>query len=70
MGEPGTRAKALTLYVMSGFAGESELLQHLGKYKAGKSCLYIKSLADVDLAVLETLIRRSVVYMRDKYPRG
>jgi len=39
----------------------------LGKYKTGKSCLYIKRLADVDEDVLERLIDDSVEYMRKKY---
>jgi hypothetical protein len=35
-------------------------MERLGKFKTGKSCLYIKRLADVDLDVLEQLIQRSV----------
>jgi hypothetical protein len=63
------RAQALTLYIMSGFEGEPALMKKLGKYKTGKSCLYVKSLADIDLGVLEELVKRSVAYMRKKYPR-
>lgn len=62
------RAQALTLYIMSGFDGEPALMAKLGKYKTGKSCLYLKSLADVDIKVLEQLIARSVEYIRRKYP--
>ena len=61
------RAQALTLYIMSGFDGEPALMGKLGKYKTGKSCLYLKSLADVDSKVLEQLIARSVEYIRKKY---
>jgi hypothetical protein len=46
----------LTLYVKLGRDGQAALLKKLGKCKAGKGCLYIKRLADVDLAVLERLI--------------
>jgi len=46
----------LTLYVKLGRDGQAALLKKLGKHKAGKGCLYIKSLADVDLAVLEKII--------------
>jgi hypothetical protein len=35
-------------------------LKKLGKHKASKGCLYIKKLADVDIAVLRQLIERSV----------
>ena len=54
------RKGALTLYVMSGFPKQAELMSKLGKHKTGKSCLYIKQLADVDMKVLEQLIERSV----------
>jgi len=42
----------------------------LAPYFASKSCLYIKSLADVDLAVLEELVRQSVEESRRRYPSG
>ena len=54
------RKQNLTLYIMSGFSGFEELLNRLGKHKTGKGCLYIKKLADVDLAVLQELIDQSV----------
>lgn len=53
------RAANLVLYVLGGRKGEAELLKKLGKHKIGKSCLYINRLADIDLAVLRTLIERS-----------
>lgn len=62
------RKQNLTLYVMNGFDDRDELLEKLGKHKTGKSCLYIKRLDDVDLDVLEELIRGSVEAMREKYP--
>ena len=55
-----TRKHALPLYIMSGFAGHDALLEKLGKFKTGKSCLYIKRLDDVDLKVLTELISRAV----------
>jgi hypothetical protein len=57
------RKQNLTLYIMAGFEEYDELLQKLGKYKTGKSCLYIKKIEDVDLAALEMLIKRSVEHM-------
>jgi hypothetical protein len=62
------RASALTLYVMAGFPRHQTLMDRLGTHKIGKSCLYIKWLADVDEAVLEELVRESVAYMRETYP--
>lgn len=57
------RKNDLTLYIMPGFARYEALMAKLGKHKTGKSCLYIKRLADVDMAVLETLVRDSVAEM-------
>ena len=53
-------AKAhLTLYVMYDINEEGELLNQLGNYRTGKGCLYIKSLADIDMDVLKKLIAKS-----------
>ena len=49
----------LTLYFMPGF-DFAPAMERLGKYKTGKSCLYIKKLADVDPKILKQLITRSV----------
>jgi len=57
------RKQNLTLYIMPGFARYEELMQKLGKYKIGKSCLYIKRLGDIDMAVLKQLVRQSVAHM-------
>jgi hypothetical protein len=54
------RKQALTLYLTGGFAGREKLLTKLGKFKTGGGCLYVKQLADVDLAVLKELVRASV----------
>jgi len=62
------RKTALTVYVMPGFGAFGDLMERLGKYKTGRSCLYLKRLGDVDRAVLEEIIRRSVAFMREKYP--
>ena len=64
------RAQALTLYIMPGFKQFEPLMHKLGKYKTGKSCLYIKRLSDVDESVLQRLIEGSVRHMRKKYPTG
>ena len=44
-----------------------KLMNKLGKYKTGKSCLYIKKLEDVDQKTLEKLIAGSVKEMRRRY---
>ena len=62
------RARELVLYLAGGFPGHQALMDRLGKYRTGKSCLYIKRLADVDMDVLEALTVESLAYMRKKYP--
>lgn len=62
------RKQNLTLYLMSGFEQYDDLLQKLGKHSLGKSCLYIKRLADIDLLTLKKLIRASVKHMRQTNP--
>lgn len=57
------RKADLTLYIMSGFNRHDSLMGKLGKHRTGKSCLYVKTLADVDLSVLEELIQESVKHV-------
>jgi hypothetical protein len=58
------RKQALTVYIMAGFEAYETLMKKLGKYKTGKSCLYIKSLEEVDEGVLRQLIEESVRHMK------
>lgn len=51
------RKSGPVLYIMPGYKDYSDLLNKLGKHKLGKSCLYLKSVADVDQKVLEKLIK-------------
>ncbi len=61
------RSKNLTLYIMPGFSNFDRLMGQLGKYKTGKSCLYIRSLEDVDQKKLKALIDGSVKFMKKMY---
>ncbi len=61
------RKQALTVYIMPGFSHFEDHMKKLGKYTTGKSCLYIKRLADVDEKVLNRLIVDAVKYMRKHY---
>ncbi len=58
------RKTSLTLYIMSGFSRYEDLLGKLGKHKTGKSCLYVKSLAEIDQAVLGRLVEESVAQLQ------
>lgn len=57
------RKQALTLYIMAGFEQYAALMERLGKYATGKSCLYVKKTEDVDLEVLRELVKQSVAHM-------
>lgn len=58
------RKQNLTLYIMPGFEKYGELMEKLGKYSCGKSCLYVKRLSDVHEPTLKKLIRESVKHMK------
>ena len=62
------RKQNLVLYIMPGFSSHAVLLSRLGKFRTDKSCLYVNRLDDVDLRVLEELVRESVAEMRRRYP--
>ncbi len=53
------RKQNLTLYIMAGFDNYGTLMSKLGKFKTGKSCLYIKKLEDIDTDVLRDLVKQS-----------
>ena len=61
------RKQALTVYIIPGFSHFEKLMAKLGKYKTGRSCLYIKRLSDVDEKILERLIDSSVKHMHKTY---
>ncbi|MAP93755.1 MAG: hypothetical protein CMK07_02275 [Ponticaulis sp.] len=56
------------IYVMPGYTDHSAILDRIGKYKLGKSCLYINKLADIDLNVLKELIASGFSEMKARYP--
>lgn len=53
------RKNAITLYLSYDLAQYPELAT-LGKHTIGKACLYIKRLSDIDLSVLEVLIKKGI----------
>ena len=63
-----------SIYLMGGYCdaetGEKhgDALERLGKHSRGKSCLYVNKLADIDLAVLEEMIRNDWEEMNRRYP--
>lgn len=62
------RKSALTIYLMmSGIEDNKDLLGRLGKHKTSMGCLYINKLADVDMTVLEEVIKKSYLAMKKKH---
>ncbi len=61
------RKENLTLYIMLGFQDYQSLLKTLGKHKTSVGCLYINKLADVDMTVLEQLIKTSFVAIKEQH---
>lgn len=61
------RKANLVFYIMPGYRDFSAELARLGKHKTGKSCLYINRLSDIDMSVLEEIVRDGLAYMRKNY---
>lgn len=53
------RSSAFAIYGLGDFPGREALLAKLGKHKTGTGCLYVSRLADVDTAVLKTMISKA-----------
>lgn len=53
------RRAASTIYLADGIGAHSELLAKLGPHTTGVGCLYLKDLEQIDLGVLERVVRDS-----------
>lgn len=53
------RKASLSLYGLQGSPRSEELLNKLGKHKRGAGCVYVNKLEDIDMNVLEELVRHS-----------
>ncbi len=62
-----SRKAAITVYLGMSLDESAELLATLGKHTTGKGCIYVKRLADVDLAVLEGLVSDAYARIRRAY---
>lgn len=56
-----------SIYILPGYTDYADILARLGKHGHGKSCLYVKTLADIDLDVLAELIEAGVRDLSKKY---
>jgi hypothetical protein len=62
------RKGQIVLYIVDGHAKHEALMAKLGKFKTGKSCVYIKSLDVIDKNIFEELCVVSLHHMAEKYP--
>ena len=60
------RRGKITVYLMDGTARYAELLARLGKHSTSRVCIYIKRLSDIDLPVLEQIVRESYEYVKSQ----
>ncbi|HEX5004972.1 MAG TPA: DUF1801 domain-containing protein [Gemmatimonadales bacterium] len=58
------RKAAISVYITAGFREMGPLLKKLGRHKKAVGCLYLPRLDEVDLKVLEQMIRKSVAIVR------
>jgi hypothetical protein len=63
-----SRKDSIVLYLGYDSPERADTLARLGKHKAGKGCVYIKRLADIDTGVLEAMVRATVDGVRARYP--
>ena len=54
------RKNAISVYLVGGLEHQADLLAKLGKHKAGKGCLYINKLEDIEFSVLTKMVKASV----------
>ena len=62
------RKAKFSLYFATGDAQRDELLKDFGKHTAGKGCVYINKLADIEINVLKRIICQSVQFLKETYP--
>ena len=61
------RKRNMTVYIMPGFTHYRDLLDRLGQHKTSVSCIYFNKLENIDVEILQEIIRRSVADMKKLY---
>lgn len=61
------RKAEFSLYVYSPTEESKYLLDDLGKFKMGKSCIYIKKLADINIETLEKMCKATIAYLNENH---
>jgi len=61
------RKSAISLYVYSQTDQNAVLLDQLGKYTAGKGCIYIKKVSDIDINILKNICCNTIAFLKESY---
>jgi hypothetical protein len=61
------RKAAISLYIFSGLEEHKPLIENLGKFKKGKSCIYVKKLSDINQVELIKVIHATTKWLKEKY---
>ena len=61
------RGRDLVVYLLAEGKEQQALLAKIGKHKMGKSCLYFKRLADIDMRILEQLVVGSLAQLKSRH---
>lgn len=64
------RKGKITIYLMDGTARYEDLLKKLGKHTTTGYCIYIKRLSDIDVSVLEQILKDSYKHITTKSKQG
>ncbi|MEO6728387.1 MAG: DUF1801 domain-containing protein [Candidatus Dojkabacteria bacterium] len=58
------RKGKITIYMMDGTARYTDLLAKLGKHTTTGYCIYIKRLSDIDMSILDQILKQSYDYIK------
>ena len=61
------RKARFSIYLATGDTERDELLEKLGKHKAGKGCIYVNKLQDINTDILKQLINQSIDFLKKRY---
>ncbi|MFZ1749112.1 MAG: DUF1801 domain-containing protein [Saprospiraceae bacterium] len=64
------RSSSIAIYLSANFDNREALLNQFGKHKADKGCVHIKSMSDINLDVLKTMITNHLRHVSSLYPKG
>ncbi len=62
------RKAAISLYVFTGLDEHLHVLKDLGKFKMGRACIYINKLSDINIDVLNKVMKHSIEWLKKTYP--